>query len=218
MSNNTLRSDLAPIFALLLLAPFFQTSHASAQLTEEINNPVVPSSATTTSFVPMPAAEARAVPAFEAVAPLQEPAPEVRPASLPQLVETLASPRTDDASHECLATTVYFESRAEPLEGQLAVAEVVLNRTEAPQFRRGTVCGVVTAPSQFSFVRSGRLPAPDRASRAWRKAVAIARIARENLWSSRAAKALYFHADYVAPTWRHRFQRTATLGRHIFYQ
>src|SRR3546814_17950769 len=87
---------------------------------------------------------------------------------------------------DCLAATIYHESRAEPLEGQLAVAEVVINRTQSPSFRR-TICGVVTQPKQFSFVRNGAIPYPDRHSRAWKRSVAVARIARENLWSRSAA-------------------------------
>lgn len=137
--------------------------------------------------------------------------------SLNSLVADLSSPLTSDASHDCLAATVYYESRAEPLEGQLAVAEVVINRTQAPNFRR-TICGVVKQPDQFSFVRGGAIPFPDRNSRSWRRAVAVAKIARENLWSSKAAEALYFHADHVSPRWRHKFKAQATLGNHIFYR
>src|SRR3546814_7999380 len=80
------------------------------------------------------------------------------------LVVDLSTPTTRDAAHDCLAATIYHESRAEPLEGQLAVAEVVINRTQSPSFRR-TICGVVTQPKQFSFVRNGAIPYPDRNSR-----------------------------------------------------
>src|SRR3546814_1142084 len=84
------------------------------------------------------------------------------------LVVDLSTPTTRDAAHDCLAATIYHESRAEPLEGQLAVAEVVINRTQSPSFRR-TICGVVTQPKQFSFVRNGAIPYPDRNSRAWKR-------------------------------------------------
>jgi spore germination cell wall hydrolase CwlJ-like protein len=137
--------------------------------------------------------------------------------SLKALVADLATAKTTDAAHDCLAATVYFESRAEPLEGQLAVAEVVINRTKSKRFRR-TICDVVKQPKQFSFVRGGAIPYADRSSRSWKRAVAVAKIARENLWSSSASKALYFHADYAKPGWRHRLQHQATLGNHIFYR
>lgn len=137
--------------------------------------------------------------------------------SLKALVADLSSTKTTDASHDCLAATIYHESRAEPLEGQLAVAEVVINRTQSRSFRR-TICGVVKQPNQFSFVRGGAIPMPDRNSSSWKRAVAVAKIARDNLWSTSAADALYFHAEHARPSWRHRFARQAALGNHIFYR
>jgi spore germination cell wall hydrolase CwlJ-like protein len=144
-------------------------------------------------------------------------APKSHARTLKGLVADLSTPNTSDSSHDCLAAAIYHESRAEPLEGQLAVAEVVINRTQSRSFRR-TICGVVTQPNQFSFVRRGAIPFPDRNSRAWKRSVAIARIARDNLWSSSAAHALYFHADYASPSWRHSKKLQATLGNHIFYR
>src|SRR3546814_11077239 len=74
-----------------------------------------------------------------------KPAPKSSARTLKGLVADLSTPTTRDAAHDCLAATIYHESRAEPLEGQLAVAEVVINRTQSPSFRR-TICGVVTQP------------------------------------------------------------------------
>lgn len=136
--------------------------------------------------------------------------------SLADLVGDYAEAGTDDAEHECLAGAVYFEAKGEPLEGQLAVAEVVLNRAESGRYPN-SICGVVTQKRQFSFVRGGRIPLIPKRSAAWRKAVAIAHIARNELAESAGADALFFHANYVRPNWRGK-TRVAALGRHIFYR
>lgn len=149
----------------------------------------------------------------EPVAPLKT---EARAASLSELVEEHADVETDDSEHDCLASAVYFEAKGEPLEGQLAVAEVVLNRAASGKYPE-SVCGVVTQRSQFSFVRGGRIPTAPKASAAWRKAVAIAHIAAEDLAESRSADAMSFHARRVSPRWR-GMERVATIGNHIFYR
>ncbi|MHA6718512.1 cell wall hydrolase [Sphingomonas sp. RS6] len=126
---------------------------------------------------------------------------------------------TDTDAHEdeelrCLATGIYFEARSEPLAGQLAVAEVILNRTASGRFPQ-SVCSVITQRGQFSFVREGKLPkAPNNAN--WRRAMAVAQVARKNLWESPAGDALYFHARYVRQNWGRA--RVATVGNHIFYR
>src|SRR3546814_10874082 len=78
-----------------------------------------------------------------------KPAPKSSARTLKGLVADLSTPTTRDAAHDCLAATIYHESRAEPLEGQLAVAEVVINRTQSPSFRR-TICGVVTRSEEHT--------------------------------------------------------------------
>jgi hypothetical protein len=136
--------------------------------------------------------------------------------SLAGLVADHGRAEADDAQHECLAVAVYFEAKGESLEGQLAVAEVVLNRAGSGRFP-STICGVVKQRAQFSFVRGGRFPPIPRASAAWRKAVAIAHIARQELVDGAAPRALFFHARYVSPGWR-KLTRVATVGNHIFYR
>ncbi|WP_166037099.1 cell wall hydrolase [Sphingosinicella sp. YJ22] len=137
--------------------------------------------------------------------------------SLASLVEQHAAAESEDEQFQCLASAVYFESRGEPLEGQLAVAEVILNRVASGRFR-GTVCDVVTQPSQFSFVRGGRIPEPNRTSAAWSRAVAIARIAMDNLHDVTGDDSLFFHATYVRPSWGRPSARIARIGNHIFYR
>jgi spore germination cell wall hydrolase CwlJ-like protein len=121
----------------------------------------------------------------------------------------------DDAELNCLAIGVYYESKGEPLEGQLAVAEVILNRAESGRFAR-TVCGVLTQRGQFSFVRGGKLPQPPESARAWKTALAVARVARGDMWDSRVSRALYFHARHVSPGWRRA--RVGSVGNHVFYR
>jgi spore germination cell wall hydrolase CwlJ-like protein len=132
------------------------------------------------------------------------------------LVSDHSASETAGSEHECLANAVYFESKGEPLRGQLGVAEVVVNRTRSGRFPR-SVCGVVKQRGQFSFVRGGRLPRVPRASAAWRKAVAIAHIALEDLADSPARRALFFHAKRVNPSWLGT-RKVAAVGNHIFYR
>lgn len=167
------------------------------------------------------------VPVFvaeEVVQPLPEPQSNPEPtigaaryASLRELVAATHAPETLSAEMECLAGAVYFEARGEPLAGQLAVAQVVINRTESRHFP-STYCGVVHQPRQFSYVRNGRTPHIRRDTQAWRNARAIARIAHEGLWDSQAGDALYFHANYVRPNWSRTKQALATIDTHVFYR
>lgn len=116
-----------------------------------------------------------------------------------------------------MATAVYFESMGEPLEGQLAVANVVINRAKSGRYP-ASWCGVVKQKAQFSFVRSGRFPRIDYGCDAWAKAQAIARIAALNLTSALPQDVLWYHADYVAPRWRNNLRRVEKIGAHIFYR
>jgi spore germination cell wall hydrolase CwlJ-like protein len=118
---------------------------------------------------------------------------------------------------KCLAEAVYFESRGEPIEGQLAVAEVVINRARSGLYP-ADYCDVITQPAQFSFVRHGVIPTADETSDAWQRAKAIAEIAQQNLWQTKAADALYFHATYVRPGWARQKVELAQIDSHIFYR
>lgn len=138
-------------------------------------------------------------------------------ASLHELVATVAQPADMSADMQCLAQAIYFESRGEPLTGQLAVAQVIINRTESQLFP-DTYCSVVKQRAQFSFVRNGAIPAVKVSSLAWNRARAIAKIADEGLWESKAQDALYFHATHVKPRWASRKLARATIDSHIFYR
>jgi spore germination cell wall hydrolase CwlJ-like protein len=91
----------------------------------------------------------------------------------------------------------------------------VIARTQSGRFP-STICGVVYQPSQFSFVRGGRMPSINMGSRHWRNAVAISKIARDASWKSPVEGALFFHARHVSPGWR--LKRMGAVDNHVFYR
>lgn len=115
---------------------------------------------------------------------------------------------------KCLAGAIYFEAKGEPLSGQLAVADVILNRAKSGRFPE-SVCSVVTQPGQFSFVRGGRMPSVTQGD-AYRTAVSIARVALAGAWDSPAPDALFFHARGVATGGR--MTKIASIGNHVFFR
>lgn len=146
-------------------------------------------------------------------------APLAAAATLPlaALVAMNASGAALDEQAHCLAVAVYHEARGETLEGQLAVADVVINRARSNRYP-ASWCKVVKQPAQFSFVRGGRFPPVDTGSTAWAQAQAIARIASLELASQVDDDVLWYHADYVAPSWGRRLTRVSKIGAHIFYR
>ncbi|KGJ18370.1 cell wall hydrolase [Paracoccus sanguinis] len=118
------------------------------------------------------------------------------------------------ASLKCLTEALYFEARGESLNGQRAVAEVILNRVDHPAFPK-SVCGVVNQSGQFSYKgRSLRMLDGAAASRALR----VAQEALSGKPRSLTGGATYFHTTYVRPSWSKRFTRTTRIGSHIFYR
>ena len=122
-----------------------------------------------------------------------------------------------DEELNCVAVAIYHEARGEPFPGQLAVAEVIMNRARSGRYPT-TLCGVVKQPWQFSFVRGGRFPAVNTSSASWSYAQAIARIAANRLADALPEDVLWYHADYVAPSWGRRLSRVEKIGAHIFYR
>ncbi len=125
-----------------------------------------------------------------------------------------------DAEWQCLTEALYFESRGESLEGQIAVAEVILNRVDSPLYPR-SICGVVKQRGgggcQFSYVCDGR------ADRMREKAAAdlagrIARAMMDGAPRLLTDGATHFHTRAVRPGWSKRFPQTASIGAHVFYR
>jgi spore germination cell wall hydrolase CwlJ-like protein len=125
-------------------------------------------------------------------------------------------PASGDADWQCLAQAIYFESRGEPLAGQVAVAEVVLNRRDSRQFPH-TVCGVTKQGCQFSYTCDGRSDTmTSSVSRSRSEKLASLMLAGHE--RSLTEGALYFHTRGVRPDWSRRFTRTTTIGHHMFYR
>ena len=124
-----------------------------------------------------------------------------------------------DAQWECLTEALYFEARGEGLEGQIAVAEVILNRVDSPLYPR-TVCGVVkqrgSGGCQFSYVCSGKSKLREKA--AANLAGRIARAMLDGAPRLLTDGATHFHTRGVKPGWSKRFSRTASIGSHLFYR
>ncbi|MFL6763920.1 MAG: cell wall hydrolase [Sphingomicrobium sp.] len=133
------------------------------------------------------------------------------------LVDKYATNAPLDEQTNCLATAVYFEARGESREGQLAVARVVMNRAASGRYPPDW-CSVVKQPAQFSFVRHGEFPYVDTGSAAWQRAEAVAELAAANVVPSVGSDVLWYHADYVAPSWGHRLNMAEKIGAHIFYR
>jgi hypothetical protein len=133
------------------------------------------------------------------------------------LVDKFATNAPLDEQTNCLATAVYFEARGETVEGQLAVARVVMNRAASGRYP-GSWCEVVKQHAQFSFVRHGEFPQADFNSDAWRKAEAVAELAVANVVPTIDNSVLWYHANYVAPSWRRNLQAVQQIGAHIFYR
>ena len=144
-----------------------------------------------------------------------ETAEELDSRTLPELVEDYKDGEQLDREGKCLATAVYFEARGESLEGQLAVADVVLNRADSEQYPDDW-CDVVKQKAQFSFVKNRQFP-QIRDMESWEKAKAVARIAIDGADEIVRGDVLWYHADYVKPIWRHNLSEVTKVGVHIFY-
>lgn len=191
------------------------TERSNTVTTDSILAPMTPAEASAASAALAaslpPGTPAIATETAEAAAePVTAPANQ----NLSQLVSAMgaATDVSQDAELRCLATAVYFESRGEPLEGQLAVAQAIINRVESGRYA-SSICGVISQRGQFSFDRS-RTPA---SGRDWQTAEGVARIAVDDMWKEIAPRAISFHAARLSPGWRGK-TRIAQIGNHVFYR
>jgi spore germination cell wall hydrolase CwlJ-like protein len=115
---------------------------------------------------------------------------------------------------ECLAKNIYMEARGEPLEGQLAVAQVTLNRAASGKFHN-TVCGVVYAHRQFSWTLDKTKRVRD--TKAWRAALEISRAVLTQSIALPNFTAMHFHTRQTKPYWAKTKTRVAVIGNHVFY-
>jgi spore germination cell wall hydrolase CwlJ-like protein len=161
-------------------------------------------------------------PRNETIAPKSElTGPEQRPKSPAERLGLVGAARV---KHEkCLADAVYFEARGEPIRGQMAVAQVVINRVFSGYYPHN-ICGVVYQNAhrrfrcQFTFACDG-LPERVNEPVAWERAKQIARDALDgNFWLNDVGKATHYHARWVHPWWVHEMRRLDRIGVHTFYR
>jgi spore germination cell wall hydrolase CwlJ-like protein len=115
----------------------------------------------------------------------------------------------------CLAEAIYFEARGTGTEGEAAVAHVIVNRSQDPDFP-GTVCGVVADGCQFSYRCDGRSDAlADARARARAYAVAESVLGADD---DPTGGALFFHSARARPGWFAKRERVARIGGNVFYR
>lgn len=136
-------------------------------------------------------------------------------------LDDLPRPR-GNAQWRCMTEAIYFEARGESIEGQYAVAEVILNRVDSANYP-DSVCAVVNQGTgrryacQFTYTCDG-IPEIVTDQRAWNRAGNIARIMLDDAPRSLTGGATHYHADWVNPHWARVYPRTARYGSHIFYR
>lgn len=123
----------------------------------------------------------------------------------------------------CLATAIYFEARGESYRGQVAVAQVVLNRVKDHRYP-DSICSVVFQNQhrrngcQFSFACDG-IPETVSDRKAWAQAEEIAkRYTSGELYLTEVGDSTHYHATYVRPDWAPRMNRVTQIGLHVFYK
>lgn len=133
-----------------------------------------------------------------------------------------ADPMATASALDCMTAAIYYEAGQEPITGQRAVAQVILNRVRHPAFPN-TVCGVVfqgaerSTGCQFTFTCDGALRRrPVVAS--WLRARAVAGAALGGFVETSVGHATHYHASYVLPHWAPNLTKLTTIGSHIFYQ
>jgi N-acetylmuramoyl-L-alanine amidase len=151
----------------------------------------------------------------------------VDPAPVQDIVSSHQAIRAQrrESDLQCLAENVYFEARGESLDGQYAVAEVTLNRTRAENFPH-TICGVVHEMrwdpnrrrhvADFSWTELGALSPDD--GPAWKRAMAVATAAYDDVHDPVVPGALFYHSRSVRPGWARTRKAIATIGNHVFYR
>ena len=131
---------------------------------------------------------------------------------------TAQKQREDEKQIQCLATNIYWEARGESIEGQVAVAQVTLNRSQHSDFP-DSICKVVyqktKSTCQFSWVCEDNYKTTPMQLVNYRVAESVARDVVAGRRIEKLKEALYFHAVYVNPGWKRK--KLATFGRHKFY-
>lgn len=137
---------------------------------------------------------------------------------IPAMIATasmMAPPQIDPKQHECLALNIYHEARSESSEGQIAVAQVTLNRVDHRVWPN-TICEVVYDDKQFSWTFLVKDHKPHE-KKAWAVAKVIARDVMIGNVKDPTYGAVYYHANYVNPYWKKHVTLSKVIGAHLFY-
>jgi hypothetical protein len=171
------------------------------------------------TVAPQPAVIQITLPARIAVLP--PPAPGVPPLSPAQRLNLEGKDRAK--AERCLSDAIYFEARDQPYIGQVAVAQVVINRVFSGVYPRD-VCGVIYQNAhrhlacQFTFACDGKRKTINEFG-SWARARRIARETLDGqLYVPAVATSTHYHATYVHPNWVHEMHRFAREGIHLFYR
>ena len=127
-----------------------------------------------------------------------------------------------DKQMACLAEALYFEARGEPIKGQLAVGEVILNRVEDTRYP-SSICKVVNQGTgrrfacQFTYTCDGKLETVHERN-PYEISLKIAKILMTTHDRKLTRGSTHYHSNYVNPKWSKKFERVAKFGRHIFYR
>jgi len=127
-----------------------------------------------------------------------------------------------DKQMSCLAEALYFEARGEPIKGQLAVGEVILNRVDDARYP-SSICKVVNQGTgrrfacQFTYTCDGKLETLHE-RKPYEMALKIAKILMTTHDKKLTRGSTHYHSNYVNPKWSKKFERVAKFGRHIFYR
>ena len=120
-----------------------------------------------------------------------------------------------DLAVMCLAMNVYWEARSQSIAGQVAVAQVTMQRVASPDYP-DDVCSVVHQHKQFSWYWDGKSDIP-KESKAWDKAQMVAEGVISGSGHSDLSGVTHYHALYVKPYWAEHMTMVAQIEDHIFY-
>jgi len=135
----------------------------------------------------------------------------------------LTDEKSRTAAEKCLAEAVYFEARGEEVRGQIAVAQVIMNRAFSGKYPN-SVCGVVYQNKyrhlacQFTFA-CDNIPDVIREPDMWERAKKISKAMLDGLiWLPEVGKSTHYHAYYVHPSWVSEMTKIWKFGVHTFYR
>jgi hypothetical protein len=115
----------------------------------------------------------------------------------------------------CLGLNIYWEARDQNVAGQLAVAQVTMNRVNDPRYP-DDVCEVVYDHKQFSWYWDGKSDTP-KEKKAWERAMMVASAALHGSGHAELQGVTHYHAVYSQPYWMNYMTMVAMIGDHVFY-